>query len=78
MTRRVQFFNTSSQFVANGLQRAMNGIEAEVRPVIEQKHAHQWNASGFFKRWLLRRQIEREITECIAERLASISPDSLF
>jgi len=68
----------SIALVANGHQRALDGIEADVRPEIEHKYAGQWNASGLVKRWFLRRRIEREITDCIAERSAHISPDSLI
>ena len=68
----------STALVANGHQRVLDGIKADVRPEIEHKYAVQWNASGLIKRWFLRRRIEREIANCIAERSAHISPDSLF
>jgi hypothetical protein len=64
--------------VADGYERAIAGIEAEVRPVIEQKYADEWNTSGIVGRWFLLRRIEREIVDCVAERSADISPDSCF
>jgi hypothetical protein len=68
----------SSNIVADGYERALDGIEAEVRLEIEDKYANQWNSSGLFKRWLLLRRIEREVVDRVAERAAHISPDSLF
>lgn len=65
-------------FVADGYERAIDGIEAEVRPEIEQKYGAEWNASGLFRRWFLLRRIEREVAGCVAERSAHISSDSLF
>lgn len=65
-------------FVADGYERAIDGIEAEVRPAIELKYADEWNASGLLKRWFLLRRIEREVAGCVAERSAHISPGSLF
>ena len=67
-----------SGFVADGYDRAIDGIEAQVRPEIEQKYAAERNRSGLIKRWLLKRRIEREISHRVAERAARISSDSLF
>jgi len=78
MTRSADRSDKSLDFVADGYERVLDGIEAEVRPEIEQKYADEWNASGVFKRWVLLRRIEREIADCVGERSAHISPDSLF
>lgn len=68
----------SSDFVADGYERVINGIEAEVRLEVEQKYADEWNASGLIKRWFMLRRIEQEIAEGVAERSQHISPESLF
>jgi|GEM_PF-6168061 len=60
----------SSNIVADGYERAFDGIEAEVRLQIEDKYASQWNSSGLVKRWFLLRKIDREVMDCVAERLA--------
>ncbi|MGB7323413.1 MAG: hypothetical protein WBD31_00980 [Rubripirellula sp.] len=78
MTLSEKLRNTSSDFVADGFERLLDGIEAEARIEIEQKYADEWNASGIFKRWILLRRMEREIADLVAERLAHVSPDSLF
>lgn len=76
--RSVDPASKSTDFVADGRERAVHGIEADVRPMVEQKYADEWNASGVIKRWFLLRRIKREIAELVAQRSASISPDSLF
>ncbi len=53
MNRSANSRNASSDFVADGHRRALDGIEAEVRPKIEQKYADELNASGFVERWFL-------------------------
>ena len=58
----------SNDFVAGGYTRALEAIEADVRPNVENKYAADWNASGLVKRWLLLRRIEREIADGVAER----------
>ena len=68
----------STDFVADGYERALDGVEADVRPEIERKYADEWNAAGLVKRWFLLRRIEREISERVAERSQHISPTSLF
>jgi len=68
----------SSGFVSDGFERALNGIELEVRAEIEAKYADEWNVSGLFQRWLLRRQMKREIAACVIERSAHISDKALF
>ena len=78
MNQYIKRSDKASNFVAVGYERALDGIEAIVRPEIEQKYADEWNVSGVFKRWFLRRQIEREIAECVSQRSANISSDSLF
>lgn len=64
--------------MADGFERALDGIEAEVRPEIEQKYANEWNASGIVRRWFLSRRMEREIADIVAERSRHISAESLF
>lgn len=70
--------DTSSDFLADGSARLLDGIEADARSEIERKHAAEWNASGIFRRWILLRRMEREIADLVAERTAHVSPDSLF
>ncbi len=69
---------SSNGFVVDGYQRALAGIEASIRPTVEEKYADEWRMSGLIKRWILRRRIEREILEQVARALDHISPDSLF
>jgi hypothetical protein len=78
MTRSVNRGDKSSDFVADGFERLLAAIEAEVRPEIEQRYADEWNASGIFRRWFLLRRIEREIADRVRERSTHISPDSRF
>lgn len=68
----------SNGFVVDGYERAINGIESEVRPEIEQKYADEWNASGLIKRWMLSRRIEKEIRVLVSERSKHISPEALY
>jgi hypothetical protein len=70
--------STSSSFVDDGYERALAGIEAEVRPVVESRYASELKVAGLVKRWFLKRRMEREITEAVAARAETISPDSLF
>jgi len=65
-------------FVADGHSRALKGIEAEVRPEIEQKYAEEWNRSGYLRRWFLLRKIDREVAARIQERIAEAPPDALY
>lgn len=68
----------STGFVADGYERVLDGIEAEVRFEIESAYADRWNASGLVKRWFMRRRIERVIAVRIAEQSKDVSPASLF
>ena len=68
----------NNNFVADGYERALERIEADVRREIEGKYADEWNASGLVKRWFLLRRIDREIAEGVAERSQHISPTSMF
>ena len=70
--------SSDSGFVVDGYERAIDGIEAEVRPEIEMEYADEWNASGLIKRLFLLRRIERKIAQRVAEQSEHISPDSLF
>jgi hypothetical protein len=36
----------NADFVVDGYKRGIGGIEAEVRPEVEQMYADEWNASG--------------------------------
>ena len=71
-------FESRNGFVEDGYQRALAGIEAAIRPTVEEKYAEEWRMSGLIKRWILRRRIEREISEQVAQASEHISPDSLF
>ena len=68
----------TTAFVDGGYGRALDGIEAEIRPEIEQKYANEWNESGPIQRWQLSRKINKEISALVAERSKHISPRSLF
>ncbi len=67
-----------SGFVVDGYQRALDGIEATIRPEIELKYAAELKAAGLVKRWLLARRIDKEVKDLVAERSSHISPYSLF
>ena len=71
-------FESSNGFVEDGYQRALAGIEATIRPKVEDKYAEEWRMSGLIRRCILRRRIEREILEQVAQASENISPDSLF
>ena len=68
----------ATNVVADGFDRAIDAIGAEVRSEVEAKYADEWNASGIIRRLILLRRIDREIDELIAERSKHISPESLF
>lgn len=68
----------SSGFVSDGFERAVSGMELEVRAEVEAKYADEWKASRLFNRWLLRQRMKREITACVIERSAHISDKALF
>ena len=71
-------FESSNGFVVDGYQRALAGIESSIRHKVEDKYAEEWRMSGLIKRWILRRRIEREILEQVAQATEHISQDSLF
>lgn len=71
-------FESRNRFVEDGYQRAVAGIEATIRPKVEDKYAEEWRMSGLLKRWILSRRIELEILEQVAQASEHISPDSLF
>jgi hypothetical protein len=77
-TPRPKARSESSGFVSDGFERAVDGIELEVRTEVEAKYAVEWKASRLFKRWLLRQRMKREITARIIERSAHISDKALF
>ncbi|QEG02110.1 hypothetical protein Mal15_61930 [Stieleria maiorica] len=65
-------------FVSDGYERAIAGIEAEVRPEIEARYADEWNAAGIFRRRVLRRQIEKEVDRAIEARSDQAPPDGMY
>ena len=71
-------FDSRNGFVEDGYHRAVVGIEAAIRPKVVEKYAEEWRMSGLIKRWILRRKIEREILEQVAQSSKHGSPDSLF
>jgi len=75
---RLRGIANTTAIVADGYQRSLDGIEAEIRPKIEQKYADEWNASGPIRRWHLSRKINKEISALVAERSKHISLSSLF
>ena len=73
-----KLFDSRNGFVKDGYHRAVVGIEAAIRPKVVEKYAEEWRMSGLIKRWILRRRIEREIFEQVAQASEHVSPDSLF
>ena len=71
-------FESRNGFVEDGYQRTLAGFEAAIRPKVEEKYAQDWQNSGLVKRWILRRSIEREISEQVAQASEYISRNSLF
>jgi hypothetical protein len=71
-------FAARNGFVEDGYQRELAEIEATIRPKIEEKYSEEWQMSGLLRRWILRRRIEREISEQVAHASKHISSDSLF
>ena len=67
-----------SSFVADGYERALDGIEQEVRYHVEQEYAETWNSAGLLQRWRIHKEMEREIAKRVAKQSAHISPSSLF
>lgn len=45
-SRQQSSANLPNGFVVDGYQRALNGLEATIRPEIELKYAAEWNAAG--------------------------------
>ena len=68
----------ASGFVADGYTRLVCGIEAEVRSEVESQYADAWNSSRWLDRWRLKKQIDAEVAELTARRLADVSDKSLF
>lgn len=68
----------TSRFVADGYKRMVAGIETQARQEIGLQYADEWKASGLIKRWILRRRIEREVADRVADRSAHVSPKTLF
>jgi len=66
----------ASGFVEDGASRLLPILEALIRPQVEDEYADRLaNASSFFQRWRVRRQISREITRRLNEQ---VSPYALF
>ena len=70
-------FESNIGFVEGGYHRAIKGIEATIRPKVEGKYAEEWRKLGLVKRWILKRRIERKISEQVAQASKHISQDSL-
>ncbi|OYP37681.1 hypothetical protein [Rhodopirellula sp. MGV] len=68
----------NDQFLPDGFERLIEGVEAEIRLEVEQKYAGQLEGCRFVKRWLLLRQIRHEVAELARQRTESVSPQSLF
>ena len=68
----------NSGVVNDGFERAVDGIEAEIRADVMTEYLQEWNHAGFLGRLLLRRKIERETKRRSAEKIKMISPESLF
>lgn len=62
-------------FVAGGCNRARKALRVAIRRQVEAEFAEAWTASGWFRRWWLRRKIRAEV----ARRLdKSAPPDALY
>ena len=62
-------------FVADGWDRARKALRGEIRRQVEAEFAEAWTASGWFRRWWLRRKIRVKV----ARRLdKSAPPDALY
>ena len=68
----------NSDFVVNGRQNALKGIEAEVRPEIEARYADEWKRAWYVRRWILRRKINHEVAARIAERQHEAPAEALY
>ena len=76
--RRTSRSHLGSGIVSGGYGRLVRGVELEARRIVEEKYADEWNASGWFRRRRLRREIEREILELVAEMIPKVSGEALF
>ncbi len=57
-------------FVVDGCDRARKALRSEIRRQVEAEFAEAWTASGWFRRWWLRRKIRAEV----ARRLDKSAP----
>lgn len=65
-------------FVAGGYDNLVKGCESEFRRIVEEKYAGEWNASGVVRRFFLRRKMDREVAELVAESMPTVSQEALF
>ncbi len=65
----------SNGIVVDGYERAYSAVEPEVRAQVLAEYADRLAEAGFWKRWRLRREIEREIVRRIHEKAP---PDALY
>ncbi len=65
----------TNHIVADGHERAFSAALARIREELLRRHAGTLEQAGFWRRWVLRRKIERE-----ARRLACevAPPDALY
>ena len=59
----------SDSLHANGEQELYRQHEADIRPILARKFANQLAGAGFFRRFLIRRRIERRIQEEVRKRM---------
>lgn len=63
-------YGTTISIVADGQRRSYNAYIAQVRAEVEAKRADELAAAGLWRRWQIRREIEREIEQ----RMAKLAP----
>lgn len=69
----------NSSFVANGFDRLRLAVELEVRAEIQQRYAQQPTEKlSWYQRRKQRAAIEKEVRAGVAQKLSSVSPESLF
>lgn len=76
--RRTSRSTRSSGIVSGGHGRLVRGVELEARHIVEEKYADEWNAAGWLRRRRLRREMDREISQLVAEMMPKVSGEALF
>jgi hypothetical protein len=59
------------QFVADGQSRARATIETQIRNAVETVYAERWQAASLWRRFWLRREMNREVERRLEEAAPS-------